>query len=356
MEIPVTLDNIFIPNGHLDTSFRIYACAINSYSDKYSDELASALSRYMDSKYANFRVATSEIDVGDAEKGRQFVFIGEFKEHPKYGWQFQLEYHYSDIPIKEEGLIEFLKTLPNIGESRARDMFNRYDGSEGVIDVLENHIDRLIEINGITLARIPAIKKMWEKEKSLKDLYEFATEHGINNKLIRQAYKKWGDKTKDNILENPYCLTEIRGIGFLIADKLAHGMDKNDQGFRIEACIDYVLKEQLYRNGNLCIPYTSVKNQVATIIHDCDATRKEKMSADECYEIVPKVLRVKPDRFAVVKVRKDKGNHIYVYLHNVWLKEQYISKSIYERTNEPCKPLIGELELDTLINNIEERE
>lgn len=326
MEIPVIVERVRVFNG----GWALISANLNPYSEKYSSQLEDLVSPHVNKKYNNFTItATLSDDVENMENG-QYMFIGEFSNHPKFGPQFKSDFYYQDVPVTESGLITFLMTLPNIKEVRSQNIVKKF-GVEGTFDILDNDIYRLAEISGITEQRIPAIEKEWKDKKHMRELYEFFISNGLTVRLADLSYKQWGKDAKEIILKNPYKLTDLRGVGFVMADKEAHKiMDKIPVDFRTTACIKYVLEEFVNRNGNLCIPYAVLKRNVLSVIHKCDEELMNDFNSKKILESIPKSLKKNLSVFSVIKDLED--NNIYVYLKTVWEKEIYIAQKVFERS------------------------
>jgi len=324
-EIPVIIESVrMFANG-----WSLMSCNLNPYSELYSDALEEMVQPYIDKKYHTFTVTgTIPEDMGNMQGG-QFVFIGDFCTHPKYGNQFKADFFYQDVPATEDGLICFLMSLPNIKESRSKAIVSKF-GVQGTFDILNNDIYRLTEINGITVHRIPAIEKAWQEKKCLRELYEFLVEHGISHKFAEAIYKKWGPLAKQVIIENPYRFVELRGVGFVTADKLAHQiMDVVSNEFRTIACLKYILEDFVNQNSNLCIPYEQLKSKLKEIISECDIALGNQPN-NMCVDLIPHCIKTNLDVFMAVKDLETKIT--YVYLKDIWDKEVFISRELYKRS------------------------
>ena len=69
--------------------------------------------------------------------------------------------------------------------------------------------------------------------------------------MAMRLYKEYESNTVAIVTENPYKLTELNLIGFLKADEIARKMGISPlSGFRIDACVNYVLKETCFSSGH----------------------------------------------------------------------------------------------------------
>jgi len=329
LELPCILQKIIYqkPDG-----FAILAVDLNANSSIYTVDLEDKVKENCDfSKYNNFTVTLGMFgrDAASTE-GQQFVFIGDFATHKKYGKQFRADFFYQDIPKTEDGFRHFLMTLPNIKEVRSREILNKF-GIDGTIDVLDNDPIRLTEINGITEKRIPPIKRAWDEQKTLRDLYEFLSEYNVDLKLAKRIYKELGENSLTIIKENPYELCKIRGIGFATADNIACKIFKDiPKEKRAVACMQFVLQENMRQNSNLCMPWRFLKETSLKLLQTSNQKNGRTENVVEYKPLFGKCVKENLDVFTPVKDLSE-GGLSYVYLQDVWEKEKYIAEILYKK-------------------------
>lgn len=328
MELPCIVTHVVYKN---DSGWAVLAAELDVYSERYKPEMEDLVKGYINPKYNSFTITTSMFDPSEEPRGGQYVFMGNFVADKKFGKQFKSEFYYQDKPTTEDGLKVFLMSLPNIKKSRSTAIINKF-GIEGTINILDNDIERLMEINGINGKRISSIQKAWEDKKHMRELYTFLMENNISFSIADKAFKKWRKQALSIIKENPYNLTEIHGIGFITADGIAHKIIENvNINNRVLACIKYALEEAYGKNSDLCIPYALLKRRVASILEECDKSLNKKNSpTDEYLGVIPNILKSNLKLFTLVKDLKD-NNLIYIYFAKVWEKECFIAKQLWDR-------------------------
>jgi exodeoxyribonuclease V alpha subunit len=124
------------------------------------------------------------------------------------------------------------------------------------LDVIEKEIQKLSQVNGIGKKRIAMIQKAWDDQKEIRDVMLFLQSHGISSGYATKIFKQYGNRSIAVVTDNPYRLaTDIFGIGFLIADRIASKLGfPEDSHVRVEAGILYVLN-QLSDEGHVFYPY-----------------------------------------------------------------------------------------------------
>jgi len=328
IEIPVVVDKVIFksPKG-----FAILACSVNPYSDKFDFKLNHLIeSNVKKNSYNNFPITISQLGDDEEPEGKQYIFQGDFIKHEKYGEQFKAEGYYIDMPHTEEGFRKFLMDLPNIKKSISKDIINTF-GVEETMRILDNEPTKLLQINYITEKRLPAIVAEWKKTAIKRSLKIQLMEYGISSNFAEKIYSVWKENSVNELLKNPYRLTDIKGIGFVLADSIAHKILKDiPKEYRTKACIEYVLTEYLNKNGNLCMPFERMKTEVIEQLANGSAANDPgtRFVESEYKVLIPKCIKGNLDTFAAVK---EEGNGAYVYLKKIWEREKYIATQIYHR-------------------------
>jgi exodeoxyribonuclease V alpha subunit len=93
------------------------------------------------------------------------------------------------------------------------------------LDIIDQHPERLREVEGIGRVRSEQIEKAWVEQRAIKDVMVFLQGHGVSTSHAVKIFKRYGDKAIALVRENPYRLaTDIFGIGFLTADAIAKNL------------------------------------------------------------------------------------------------------------------------------------
>ena len=104
---------------------------------------------------------------------------------------------------------------------------------------------RLREVTGIGPKRAAQIVAGWGEQKVIREIMLFLHSHGVGTSRAVRIYRTYGNDALQIISENPYRLArDIRGIGFVTADRLAAklGIEKT-ASIRVRAGISYALAE-----------------------------------------------------------------------------------------------------------------
>jgi exodeoxyribonuclease V alpha subunit len=185
-------------------------------------------------------------------KGSAITLEGTWHEHKKYGRTFKFE----TIKVNQNELFFFLtKIIKGFTKKLAADLIEQF-GSEELLDILDNDIEKLLEFKGIKEKRLKKIQASWKQFRSMRRLGEFLTPYEVSPAMLTTiaTAMKDVDEPCTKIKENPYILTNINSIGFKRADELAVKMGiepENEQ--RISSAMDYVLLNYCEAQGNSCI-------------------------------------------------------------------------------------------------------
>jgi len=190
----------------------------------------------------------------DIEKllGEEILLKGDWTTHKKYGVQFQFQ----TLELKEAEIFFFLtKIVKGIGKKFAHELLEEYSEDE-LVNILNEKPGELLKFKGIKEKKLDKIVSSWNKFKHLRELGTFLSKFGVTSNLINKIYSHFSevDDLIDKIKKNPYMLINIKGIGFKRADEIAKalGIDPKSE-FRINACINYTLREFCDNNGNSSI-------------------------------------------------------------------------------------------------------
>ena len=181
----------------------------------------------------------------DVPVGSVLLVDGDWRVDPKYGQQFVAQSWTEVMPATLYGIEKYLGSglVKGIGPAYAKAIVSRF-GLE-TIDVIENDIERLLEVPRLGKKRMEKIRDSWEKQKDIKEVMLFLQGHGVSTAFAAKIYRKYEKESIAKVKENPYQLADdIWGIGFKTADSIASkmGYEKNDPR-RCRSGILYALNE-----------------------------------------------------------------------------------------------------------------
>jgi exodeoxyribonuclease V alpha subunit len=189
------------------------------------------------------------------EAGQTLKLTGLWRDHPKFGQQFQVTQYRETKPATLTGMEKYLGSglIKGVGPVTAKRIVAHF--GLDTLDIIENQIERLLEVPGIAHKRVKMIQSAWEKQKAIKEVMVFLQGHGVSTTYAVKIFKQYGDAAIAKVSENPYQLAaDIYGIGFVTADTLARnlGIEPGSE-FRYRAGIVHVLGEAA-EDGHCYLP------------------------------------------------------------------------------------------------------
>lgn len=181
----------------------------------------------------------------DVPVGSVLLVDGDWRIDPRYGQQFVAQSWTEVMPATIYGIEKYLGSglIKGIGPVYAKAIVSRF-GLE-TINVIENDIERLLEVPRLGRKRMEKIRESWEKQKDIKEVMVFLQGYGVSTAFAAKIYRKYEKESIAKVKENPYQLADdIWGIGFKTADSIASkmGYEKNDPR-RCRSGILYTLNE-----------------------------------------------------------------------------------------------------------------
>ncbi|HHW26231.1 MAG TPA: ATP-dependent RecD-like DNA helicase [Firmicutes bacterium] len=195
------------------------------------------------SVHADGESVTAVGPVVNPREGDEYQFTGSFVTDPKYGRQFKFDSAEVLLPSTRKGVIRYLASIANgVGEVKAA----RIVGALGddCLAKMQQDPDVLDTLTFLTEQQREEIKQHLREHKTVAEVSALICREGLTPHLAAKIVAHFGDEAVKVVKEEPYRLTEIEGIGFLTADKVAMAVGiKPDAPARIQAAIRHILSE-----------------------------------------------------------------------------------------------------------------
>jgi exodeoxyribonuclease V alpha subunit len=142
-------------------------------------------------------------DFANIQAGQTLKLQGNWREHPKYGQQFQVTHYQETKPATLTGLEKYLGSglIKGVGPVTAKRIVAHF-GLE-TLDIIENQSDRLIEVGGIGGKRVKMIQRAWAEQQAIKEVMLFLQGHGVSTTYAVKIYKQYGDQAIAKVTNNP---------------------------------------------------------------------------------------------------------------------------------------------------------
>lgn len=277
------------------------------------------------------RVTVNIVQVG-LEDGLLVEFSGLWTEHPKFGKQFKGESYILLEPNNLELLQQYLggdKMIRYVGPITAKSIIDHF-GDE-TLDILNNNIERLVEVKGITEDRIVKIKEDWNKGRENRETVLFLQSLGLSVNLAVKIFNLFGNETKNIVTKNPYAIIdEVEGLHFKQMDLVAKQLGfKDDCVERIYYGFTMALKKARV-SGHCCVPQEELVDWTV-----------ENLNLEANHEFVEDYLSqlVESSFFKVVE-----NGRKFIYLKNIYEAEKSVAKRVLE---------ISSIEVDKFLEDID---
>ena len=199
------------------------------------------------------------------------------------------------------------------------------------LDIIENQIDRLIEVPGIAKKRIKLIKNAWSTQKAIKEVMVFLQSHDVSTTYAVKIYKQYQDNSIATVTSNPYQLaTDIYGIGFLTADKIARNLGvPTDSEFRYCAGIIHALTEAA-EDGHCYLPQPELIEKVIKLL-----TTDDHQPAPEAIADIIKQMGAKEELIREIVRGNDGEKLLLCYRPTFFHTEMNLAQMICRRLSLP---------------------
>lgn len=235
-------------------------------------EVLGVIFRAEDDGYAVLEVQESESGEGFAlvgpvahlDAGDRAEVSGEWQTHSRYGRQLRAQGALPLDPADRAGQIAYLTSLRHIGPARAERLVDEH--GEGVLQVIAADPQRTFAtLRGISADQAAAATESWHASRAVRDLHVQLAPHGLAH-LAAPIHARYGEHSMSVLHEDPYRLTEVDGVGFLRADKIALAADlPPESSRRAQAAALFALVEA-EQQGNSFLPLSELTRRTTRLI------------------------------------------------------------------------------------------
>ena len=212
-----------------ESSWGMYGCVPANLED-YSKVILN--------KYGNMSVkgVVHRLDIGAVYK-----LTATVEESKQWGTQYSIVKIRQDIPSTPEQVKEYVRNL--VTPLQFESIYEVYEGQD-IIELMKNDEFNYEIVKGMGSFTYEKIKEKLLKNLELQELVNEFPELDYKTLLKLLTGFSSVKLLKEKFYENPYIITEIDGIGFKKADKIALeiGVERTSQ-YRIHSALKHVMKE-----------------------------------------------------------------------------------------------------------------
>jgi exodeoxyribonuclease V alpha subunit len=235
-------------------------------------EVQSVIFRAEDDGYA-------VLEVTDLDSGEDFALVGpvahlgagdraevsgEWQTHSRYGRQLRAQGALPLDPVDRKGQIAYLTSLRHIGPARAERLVDEH-GPAVLGAIAANPQAVFSSLRGVSVNQAAAAAESWHASRAVRDLHVQLAPHGLAH-LAAPIHRRFGERAMTILHEDPYRLTEVEGVGFARADKIALAGDvPPESDRRAQAAAVFALGEA-EQQGNSYLPLDELVTHTAKLI------------------------------------------------------------------------------------------
>jgi exodeoxyribonuclease V alpha subunit len=235
-------------------------------------EVIGVIYRADDDGYAVLEVQETDSGEGFAlvgpvahlDAGDRAEVSGEWQTHNRYGRRLRAQGALPLDPTDREGQVAYLLSLKHIGRKRAERLVDEH--GEGVLQAIAANPEAVFgSLRGVSADQAAAATQSWYASRAIRDLHVQLAPHGLAH-LAAPIHARYGDGSMTILHEDPYRLTEVPGVGFARADKIALAADvPPESDRRAQAAALYALIEA-EQQGNSYLPAEELGRRTARLI------------------------------------------------------------------------------------------
>jgi len=219
------------------------------------------------------------LEVTDIESGEDFALVGpvahlcageraevsgEWQTHARYGRQLRAQGALPLDPVDRKGQIAYLTSLRHIGPARAERLVDEHGA--GVLGAIAADPQAVFSsLRGVSANQAAAATESWHASRAIRDLHVQLAPHGLAH-LAAPIHRRFGERAMTVLHEDPYRLTEVEGVGFARADRIALAGDVPPESERrAQAAAAFALGEA-EQQGNSYLPLGELVAHTAKLI------------------------------------------------------------------------------------------
>ncbi len=231
------------------------------------------VARFVDEGGEKFKITGEFYKVNE---GDRLTIWGQWKKHPRYGEQFEVERYERPEPDSIEAVQDYLSSglIKGIGPALAERIVTHF--GRAALDIAQKEPGRMAEVKGISPKKAQEIGKAIADTLVFQKVVSFFRPYGVTTKMALNIFKEFGGTAIEKTKENPYILTEVKLIGFHRADAIAQKMGIHDNShYRVRAAVFYILQEAAEKEGHCYLPRHLLEERTIALLDCPDITSVE---------------------------------------------------------------------------------
>lgn len=196
---------------------------------------------------------------------QEYIATVEEVYHERFGYGYDILSIYQEIPTDPEKQKKYLESV--LTPNQVNEVCKVYPNHD-IISLFRNDEIDISKVKGLGLKNYEKVKDKILENEDLFEAISFLSDYIKSKKMILKMVKHFKSATLliEKMKENPYCSTEVNGIGFKTADPIALKMGYNPEGnHRIQSAIEFILEEN-EKEGHTYINVSKLIDEVEALI------------------------------------------------------------------------------------------
>ncbi len=189
---------------------------------------------------------------------------GDWRTHPTYGPQLRAQRAVPIDPEDRDGRIAYLTSLRHIGPVRAKLLVDEH-GEEVMREIAADPAGVFGSLRGMTIPQVDAAVESWHASRAVRDLHVQLAPHGLAH-LAASIHARFGERSVTVLHEDPYRLTEVSGVGFGRADKIALAGDMPPESPRRAQAAALFALAKAEQDGSTYLPLPELAQKSAKLL------------------------------------------------------------------------------------------
>jgi len=199
--------------------------------------------------------------------GEEYTVIIKEDTQSKYAGSYILESVKQNRPTTVAEQKDFLATI--LTSAQVENIYSVYGEQEDVVGMIERNEFDFSKVKGLGEKTFEKLQKKILDNIDMSEVLTFLSKYGIKYNTIAKLVKEYKNPriVIEKIQENPYVLTELKGIGFKKADEIAKAVGYDMKSpHRIYSCLRYIIGEE-NQSGHSWIGYKQLLNRAIELLN-----------------------------------------------------------------------------------------
>ncbi|MGI8633684.1 MAG: SF1B family DNA helicase RecD2 [Solirubrobacterales bacterium] len=207
--------------------------------------------------------------------GSRATVAGTWQEHPRHGPQLKVTEASELDPPDARGAMEYLTSIRRIGPARARALLGRH-GSEVFATIDADPHAAFTALPRMPAGQAAEAATSWRERRALRDLVVLLAPHGIA-RLAPRLHERHGPAAINLVREDPFGLTELHGVGFATADRIARSVGVPADSPRRQHAAAMHLLTEAEGEGHSYLPRNGLLDRVRSLIDVAEPERIDEL-------------------------------------------------------------------------------